>query len=420
MKFHITLFVLFLYIRSWAQVGLPHYIDEALKNSPVVVEQSNLSQLSELEIERIKKELKGPTVFATADYLMAPYFNNKKFIDTNPDPNAIGYDAGITNGGLYSALLNVSQPFLTTKTLKAYQSVQNIEQSKYAYSNELVKRELKRSVTQQYIVVYRDQLLIEANENLLNVIEDQASATHQLAKSGIVKQSDVLLVDLEKKSQQSVLNLLKGKKQSDLSTLNATCGLSDTSRVTVKTPVLTTEEAGNTGSFLRLYQLDSLSVEANTNVFASRYRPQMSLLANAGLNAVSLENIQNKFGFSVGVGVSLSIYDGHQKDINRQKAEVLKSSIAAYKKRKSLDVRNNIQKYINVISTLTDNIQTLEDQQNKYDILLKQYKVEVKSGQLSYINYITSLRYYRELKIKLINAQIDRMLAQNELNYWNW
>ena len=56
----------------------------------------------------------------TGDYLFAPYFNNNgNLITTNPDPNAIGYDVGITNGGLYSALINVDKNIFNGHLLNA-------------------------------------------------------------------------------------------------------------------------------------------------------------------------------------------------------------------------------------------------------------------------------------------------------------
>ena len=86
----------------FAQYNLDYFVNKALINSPVLKDYQNLGQINNLQSQLDEAENSAFKVSLTADYLFAPYFNNNgKILSTNPDPKAIGYDVGITNGGLY-------------------------------------------------------------------------------------------------------------------------------------------------------------------------------------------------------------------------------------------------------------------------------------------------------------------------------
>ena len=91
----------------------------------------------------------------TSNYLFAPFFNNNSgLVTTNPDANAIGYDAGITNGGLYSVQINVDKNIFNEALINALDNQQDIQGESIKYNIELTKRELTKQVTDQYLQSY--------------------------------------------------------------------------------------------------------------------------------------------------------------------------------------------------------------------------------------------------------------------------
>jgi len=85
--------------------NVSYFINEALKNNPSLVENTNLQQFFQIQNDIITAQNKKPQVNFTADYLFAPFFfDNGRVISvtTNPSPKAYGYAVGLTNGGLYS------------------------------------------------------------------------------------------------------------------------------------------------------------------------------------------------------------------------------------------------------------------------------------------------------------------------------
>ena len=94
----------------FSQNSLDYFINKALDNSPQIKNYNNLFLINNLQKKLDEAQNSAFQIYLTGDYLFAPYFNNNgHLISTDPDPKAIGYDVGITNGGQYSALLNVDK-----------------------------------------------------------------------------------------------------------------------------------------------------------------------------------------------------------------------------------------------------------------------------------------------------------------------
>ncbi len=421
MRYFLLFVTTFIVHTAISQSNLDYYIESAIKSSPLIQENTNLEAINELEKQRLVKELSSPKVSVTADYLIAPYFNNRKLIDATPEQQAIGYDAGITNGGLYSGLINISQPLFNKRTVKPYTESLSIEQQRYSFNNGLAKQSLKQLITDQYIKVYYDQQLVYVNNQLLGILADQVTIVNKLVSSGLLKQSDGLLINLELKNQHAIIASLKNQNRQDLLDLYTMSGISDTLSVALDEPNLVLDAvASNKNKFTRQFEVDSLAVLAAANIFETKYRPTINVFGNAGLNAVQITDIQRKFGISAGVGLSIPIYDGHQKQLNRQKTALSLNSIHQYRELKEIEIENNRIKYNEAIKSLENNITALTSQKNGYDLLFRQFKAEIQTGQLSIIDYINSMKIYRQVQINLVNMRKELMMMKNGYNYWNW
>ncbi len=104
----------------FCQNNLNYFIDQAFKNSPVLKNYNNLISINDLQKDLDQAQNSAFQVYLTGDYLFAPYFNNNgQLLSTNPAPKAIGYDPSVTNGGLYSAQINVDKNIFNGSTLDA-------------------------------------------------------------------------------------------------------------------------------------------------------------------------------------------------------------------------------------------------------------------------------------------------------------
>ncbi|HKI78428.1 MAG TPA: TolC family protein [Ignavibacteriaceae bacterium] len=406
----------------YAQYNLDYFVNKALQNSPVLKDYQNLSRINDLQSNLDEAENSAFKVSLTANYLFAPYFNNNgKYISTNPDPKAIGYDVGITNGGLYSAQLNFDKNIFNGDLLDVLQKRKLTLNKSYENKSEEEKHALKKEVTDIYLKALQDLLLYNLSQKTVENLNDQLKITGDLVKNGYVKAQDYLLLKVELNSQKINLDETWQSYESGLSQLYSICGIRDTQIVKIDSVELVQkEDEAIHSNFLTKFYLDSLNTTNQQQIFETKYQPQVGLFFNAGLNAVEIENIQRKLGFSAGINFSLPILDGGQKDITRQQTEIAKSTLKEYKNYLSNNISTQLNNSESKIKSINKNLCSMEEQVDDYGNILMLSRKQLKQGNLSMIEYLTLLRNYFEYQKKIINTRINYQLEINNYNYWNW
>lgn len=406
----------------FAQHNLNYFVNKAYNNSPVLKDYRNLGQINKLQSELDNADNSAFKVSLTANYLFAPYFNNNgKLVSANPAPKAIGYDAGITNGGLYSAQINLEKNIFNGGVLDALKQ-QRIALGK-SYENQSVeeKHALKKEVTDKYLDALQQLLMYNLSAEITINLQDQLNITGDLVKGGYAKAQDYLLLKVELKSQQINLNETWQKYKTGIYQLYAICGISDTQIVKIDSVNLKKANyVTRQSNFLTRYYLDSLNTASRQNIFETKYQPQVGLFFNAGLNAVELDNIQQKFGMSAGVNFSLPLADGGQKDITRQQAIIAEKSLSDYKNYMSGNITAQLKNSEDKIASLKNSLKSMEQQVDDYKNLLNISREQLGKGNLSMIEYLTLLRNYIDLKKNIINTEINYQAEINNYNYWNW
>ncbi len=403
-----------------AQNDLNFYLKKAYENSPALKEIKNLESVAKLQNELNYSQNSAFQTYLSADYLFAPYFNNNgKIISANPDPKAIGYDAGITNGGLYSALVNVEKSIFNgglTSSLKRQIDIQQ-EQNKFNYDIE--QRSLKRMITEQYLNAYQSLMNFHLTEEVVKNIEAQLKLTGELVEKGYAKSQNYLLLKIELQSQQISLKENFQTYKNDLLQLNSLCGIKDTQTVFIDSVQIQMDNGKNKFNFLEKYKLDSLAAANQQELFETKYQPQVKLFFNTGLNAVDIEGIQRKFGFSAGINFQLPVFDGGQKSITRQQNEIAINTINNYKHFTAVNIENQKQILISNIKIIGDNLKNLSDQLKNYNDLIALSNKQLRTGDISMIDYLTILRNFIELRKAKIEKEISLQREINNYNYWN-
>ena len=417
----ITLLFLFFYSFGIAQYNLNYFVDKAISNSPNLKNYRNLFLINNLQKKLDEAQNSAFRVYATGDYLFAPYFNNNgHLISTNPDPKAIGYDAGITNGGLYSALINVDKNIFNGPLLDALEHQRNIQGKSYENQLNTEKHNLEKSVTVQYLNTMQNLELYKLSKKIESNLENQLKLTSDLVEKGIAKVQDYLLLKVETRSQQIDLNQTWQNYKNGLFQLYSICGIRDTQTVIIDSVNLDLNMPNESSKFLVQYYLDSLNTAAQQDIFETKYLPQIKLFFNTGLNAVETENIQRRFGLSAGISLSVPILDGGQKDITRQQsiiAEKISGDFRNYAEKNIFTQRRDSE---NRIKSLKKNLEDFKSQVNDYKKLLNLSLEQLEKGNLSMIEYLTELRRYIDLQKNYITTEINYQLEISDYNYWSW
>lgn len=408
-----------------AQSNLEYYISTAQQNSPLINDTKNMSAVNALELERLKAIYRKPQVGVTAGYLFSPIIstdNNKTTVRLNADnaTNYYGYDLANSNGGLYQAMLNVTQPLFNGKSYKTASELYTVASQISDNTTKLTEHDLEKFVTDQYILCLQDLKQIEFSELMIDLLNDQKDILTKLVQSSIYKQSDLMLLMIESQTTEAQLTTFKANYYRDLMDLNILSGINDTKLVQIEPIELVLNTDKSQSAFLEKYRLDSLNLIAQQRVLNLKYKPQLNFFANTGLSAVYAPTVPNRFGFSAGLSFSYNFFDGNQKSINRNKALLLTQTVSFYKS--NFVTQNTLRKskIITELASYTDRLAIAEEQLKEYKLLLNSYKMEIVSGELSIINYVAILK-----NMVLIQRDYTLLLSQkqsliNTYNYWNW
>ncbi len=421
MKTFIIFYSVLLSINLFAQNNLDYYIGKAIENNPSLIELINQIQINDLQKDLDFAQNSALQISLSSNYLFVPYFkNNNGIITTNPDPNAIGYDIGITNGGLYSTQLNINKNIFNGAVNEAIANQRTIQNESISNNIELLKREITKQVTYQYLQSYLFLKLYEMTNELTSYLKEQLIILGELVESGMAKQSEYLLLSIESENHNIAANEYYSQYKVNLILLNTLCGIKDSSVIVIDTVSLQIKEGFKVSELLKKFTLDSLALQNQQQIFETKYQPQVSLFFNTGLNAIELNNIQRKFGLSAGINFSLQIFDGNQRSITEQQNKIAIKTVQSYKENFSLQLFNQRNSDAARLRTLRNILDNLSKQIEKYNTLIKISERELQQGQLSMIEYLTILKNYIELKKNKINADVNYQIEMNNYNYWNY
>ena len=406
-------------------LDLNYYILQAKANSPLIQDTKNQSEANKLDLERIKAIYTKPQVTFNAALALSPIINNDNGnaqlqLGPNDAINYRGYDIAASNGGIYQSMINVNQPlFNASKTKMASEQLQVAKQINQN-SIQLTEHDIEKIVGDQYILCLQNMKQTTYIEQLLQLLKEQKEVVSKLAEAGLLKQSDLLLVNIEQQSQLNAILQFKSINRRDLMDLNILCGINDTAFVKLKELDLNLNASKAVSNFIEKFRLDSLNLLASSKLFELKYQPQFSSFANAGLNGVYLPTVPNRFGLSAGLNFSIYIFDGKQKYLNRRKTDYLIQSTQGYKS--NFITQNTIRenKILNEIASLDERILSSKQQLADYKQLLDYYKKEVVTGQQSVTAYISTVKNLALLQRDYVLMQTNKQLLINTYNYWNW
>lgn len=405
------------------QKNLDYFITQAISNNPVLIENTNLQQNFQLQKEIINAQNKKPQVNFTADYLFAPFFfdNGKAIsITSNPSPKAYGYNAGITNGGLYSALVNVSVPVLNNALVNTLYQQNKAQAAVSANSRLQVENDLKKNITEQYILAYQYQVQGDYLRKIIEQLESRKPLIAALIKQGLLQQNDYLLLDIQILSSTNDLKQLEFSYNNSIAQLRTLTALTDTANFKLDDPQIVLKPQLKEYYYQQKFRLDSLNLIAEENVFNAKYKPQVNLLASTGLNATELANIPHSVGLSAGFHVAVPIADGKQRKLNERKNKILLTNLQAYRNNAVILQQNNLRSAKLQIEQWQQTILLLDKQIQKQELLLEIIKEKVIKGQVTVTDYIIALQDYAVTQKNRAIAQTNVLLYTNQYNYYNW
>jgi outer membrane protein TolC len=415
--------IIFLNYAVAQQRDLNFYRNAAYTNSPVLKENINQQQYIGLQNELVTTIYRKPQVYFTADYLFAPYFfNNGRFISITPypDKSAFGYDATLSNGGLYAAQLNVSTLLFAGKLIKPYANQTAVQKNVLQNVNKQVMHEIEKSISDQYITAYQLQQQVFYLDKIIALVEDRKKIVEVLVQKALMQQNDYLLLEIEIRQRQYDIQQQRINLYNAFNQLNNIAGIADTSIVVLEAPQIVQSPQLEQFNYQQRYLLDSANIISQQLIFNTKYRPTLAAYGNTGLNAINTSTLPHSFGLSAGLHLNIPIYDGGQKRIVEKQSQLELENLKQYHGLTTIQLQNNLATLSKEINLTTQTIALLNAQLSTQETLLQIIKDKVVIGQVSVTDYKNALQDYALSNQNKIQAQTNLWLLINQYNYINW
>ncbi len=407
------------------QHDLDFFIGKAMENSPLIHKNKNDKKLVQLDLQHMKTIYSKPEITVEASVLFAPILshdNNKnqfKWV-TKDAVDYTGYDIAATDGGQYQSVVSLKQGLFNGSKIQAFEEKAGIQNKKSDNTIELTAHELENVVGHQYILCLKSEKQAENSLALLSEVEDEMQTLHKLVQSAIYKQSDLMLLEIARQNYLQEYETFAAEYRNNLYDLNLLCGIDNETEVKIaNVQFVRNPEIATDSRFLTSFLLDSLALAAGQKISELKYKPTLNLFANTGMNAVYLPDF-NRFGFSTGLTFNWTIFDGNQREIERQKTEINYETLQ-FEKQKSI-VQNTVQKNYTVsqIQSLNKRIELANNQLEQYAELLKLYKIQLQQAEISVMDYKYLIKEIAAKKQEASLLEMEKQMVINAWNYWNY
>lgn len=404
----ILLFVAFVAPGYGQTKNLDYYLNIGLSQNPLLKDLANQALINGIDSQRIGAFYK-PQVTGIGSGFYAPYING------------FGYDPALSNITAVNALVNVNQTFVGQNNLKTQYAALHLLTDSARNVQKITEQDLKRNIITQYIIVWGDLQQLAFYKDVNNILQSQESLLKNLTQSNIYRQTDYLTFFVTFQQQQLQLKQINIQLSADFSTLNYLCGINDTAFPAIADPEIKLDylpDPSNSIFFLR-YKIDSYKLENQVSLVNYSYKPKLTGFINGGYSSSFLYDAYKNFGYSMGLNLSVPIYDGHQKRMQTEKIHIAENTRLGYQDFFA-------RQYTQQVTLLKEQLKATEalindiNEQIKYaQGLIKVNGKLLETGDAKISDYVIAINNYLTAKNLLTQNNISRMQLINQLNYWS-
>lgn len=405
------------------QNSINYYLENAFENSPLLKQSEFNKQLLQLSLKQDLTKLLKPEIKLETSAFFAPILNhdqgkNRLQLITKDATDYTGYDLALTDGGQYIAQLTAQQALFTKNQQNALSNITAILQQISENQRLLSQHELKNLVQSQFILCLGAWQQQQLARLWAEEIAAQKVILETLVNQAIYKWSDLLLLQIEERNALMRAADFYADYREKLGQLNKICGITDTSFVTLRaTQFQLLRDTIATPAFLTQFRLDSLRLTAEQEAYASQYKPQLSLFASTGLNAV-YQPALDRFGVGAGLQLTLKLYDGRQLQQQSHIMKIKQQSIQLDKHYLANQRMIEQAQLLIQIRLAGKKISSIKQQLQQYNDLKTLYEQQLRYGEISVMDLKNLMSEMALVQLELAATSTIQQSLINAYNYW--
>lgn len=388
------------------QKNLDYYLEKAQKNSPLLADYNGQIKAASLDSLLVRSGYK-PQVAATLNASYAPVING------------YGYDTAISNGQSVTGLVGINQRILGKNQINSEAETFKIIKESLTLNKKIALKDLNKSITAQYITAWGTAVQIDYNKKITDLLNEENSILKKLTQNSVYRQTDYLIFNTTVKQQEFVSLQLHQQYQNDLALLDYLCGENSTDTAQLQTPEIALLDQGNGEKiFLNQFENDSLKIQNSNRLIDNNYKPSLSVMADAGYNSSFIYQGYKNVGGSVGLGLTIPIYDGDKRSLQYQKNEAALQTVNAYKSNFQRQYKQQLNMLNQKIEQSDQTASALKSQFIIGEALVNADKKLLLSGDVQITEYIIALSNLITIQNGITQNTVNRLQLLNEINYW--
>ena len=409
MKSTVFFIIILFSVKSFSQEkDLRFYMEKAQTNSPLLKDLSNQIKSNSIDSLLNKANYK-PQIAGNLNANYAPVLNG------------FGYDTALSNGQTISGLVGVNKKIIGKNQVNSQAESFQLLKESLVLNKKIASKDVNKLITAQYITASGSAEQLDYNQKMASLLKDEATILKKLTQNSIYKQTDYLVFLSTIKQQELQVLQLKQQYQNDLGLLNYLSGEADTTFVNLKKPDVTlkTIQSADKIVFAKQFEVDSLKIINQNKLIDNGYKPSLSLLGDAGyLSSLTYEAHKN-FGLSVGLGLSVPIYDGNKKSLQHQKNETALATNLAYK----ANFNKQYQQQLLILNQKLKQAVAIENQLQSQlqivDALIEANKKLLLTGDAQITDFVIAIGNVITINNSISQNKINKLQLINEINYWS-
>ena len=401
------LFMLLPYLQAQIR-DLNGYISHSLENSPLLKDYQNQLIINQLDSFMMRADYKPQVDFSSYNHL-------------SPIVNGYGFDYAIYKKYHITAVMTVRQTIIGRENMKTRLNTFSLANQSVENEKKISVQELKLAVSAQYIAAYGILEEILFNEELEKLLKKEAVLLEKLTGNTVYKLTDFLNFQVTLQQQQLLVSQQKADYKNHIALLNFLCGIVDTSFVRLEKPDMTLQPVLTFENTLEYnnFQIDSLKIRHNNALIDFTYRPKLDVFADAGYRGTFFLDPYKNFGASIGLSLSIPIYDGNQR---RQQQLKLKASEQMRKNYQDFSRQQYRQRLDLLYQQLSETEQLIRQAQTvvqSTQSLMDAFGKQIQTGDTSVTDYILSIHQLMNARHVITQYANQKLQIINQINYWN-
>ena len=285
----------------------------------------------------------------------------------------------------------------------------------------ITEKDLRRSVINQYITTFGDQLQVEFNNELHKLLSGEEVLLRRLTHSNVYRQVDYLSFLVTYQQQSLVQQQLELQYKNDFGVLNYLAGIFDTTVSRLEEPALSIYIPGNPDSsaFFLKYKIDSSRLANARNLINLGYKPKINVFVDGGIySSLQLQPWKN-IGYSFGLNFLVPIYDGGQRRLQYAKIDIAEKTRARNKEFFTRQYSQQIAQLQQQLAAIDGLLGVIKKQIKYIETLIEADGKLLVTGDIKLTDYILAINNYITAKNLIVQNQVSKLQIINQINYWN-